>query len=82
MSSEQPGSPKGPRTLTPSQSTRVEFAHRDLDYARSEDLSHLSAAGLILLVEKLRARLDDTLNVVGEITHVPPSAPETRHLPD
>ncbi|MFF7452080.1 MULTISPECIES: hypothetical protein [unclassified Streptomyces] len=58
--------PKHP--LTPAQETRLEFARRTLDYARSEDLAQLDAAGLILLVERLRGRLGDVLEVVDEIT--------------
>lgn len=53
--------------LTDVQRSRIEFARRDLDYARSEDLAQLPTAGLILLVEKLRNRLDDTLQLVDEI---------------
>jgi len=63
---EQPDHPPGP--LTPTQATRIDFARRDLDYARSEDLAQLDAAGLILLVERLRGRLGDVLDVIGEIT--------------
>ncbi|HEY9353716.1 MAG TPA: hypothetical protein VIP28_10710 [Nocardioides sp.] len=52
--------------LTDIQKTRVDFARRDWEYARSEDLGQLDAAGLILLVEKLRGRLGDVLEVVDE----------------
>lgn len=54
---------------SPSQATRIDFARRDLEYARSEDLAQLDAAGLILLVERLRNRLGDVLDIVGEITN-------------
>lgn len=64
MTDEQPPAP-GP--LTASQFTRVDFARRDLEYARSEDLAQLEAAGLILLVEKLRGRLSDVLDVIDEM---------------
>lgn len=60
-----PGSECDP---SPSQATRIEFARRDWEYARSEDLAQLEAAGLILLVERLRNRLGDMLDLVEEIT--------------
>ncbi|MGW3135877.1 hypothetical protein [Streptomyces sp. NPDC001139] len=53
---------------TPSQATRIEFATRDLECARSEDLAQLDAAGLILIVERLRNRLGDMLDLINEIT--------------
>ncbi|KUL26620.1 hypothetical protein [Streptomyces regalis] len=59
-------------TLTPTQWTTVDFARRDLEYARSEDLAHLGEAGLILLIEKLRGRLGDALQVVDELAMEPP----------
>jgi len=63
---EQPPNP-GAR-LTNSQTTRMNGARRDLDYVRSEDMSRLDAAGLILLVERLRGRLDDMLHLLDEVT--------------
>lgn len=54
--------------LTDAQRARIDFAHRDLDRARSEDLGALDHAALIMLVEVLRRRLDDTLQLVDEIT--------------
>ena len=63
---EQPDHKPGP--LTPTQATRIEFARRTLDYARSEDLAQLDSAGLILLVERLRGRLGDMVDLVDEIT--------------
>jgi hypothetical protein len=53
--------------LTDVQSSRVDFARRDLEYARSENLAQLDAAGLILIVERLRGRLVDMLDLVEEI---------------
>lgn len=53
-------------SLTASQKTRIDFARRDWEYARSEDLAQLDQAGLILLVEKLRGRLGDMLDLVSE----------------
>lgn len=57
-----------PTALTSTQSTRCEFAHRDLDAARAVDLATLGEPGLILLVERLRGRLDDTLAIITELT--------------
>jgi hypothetical protein len=54
--------------LTDSQHSRIDYARRDLTQARAEDLAALEPARLILLVEMLRRRLDDVLQVVDEIT--------------
>ncbi|MGW0495027.1 hypothetical protein ACWD0Z_06190 [Streptomyces sp. NPDC003007] len=56
-----------PGALTDVQRARIDFARRDLDYARSEDLAQLPTAGLILLIERLRTRLDDTLQLIDEV---------------
>lgn len=53
--------------LTDLQRARIDYARRDLEYARAEDLAQLPAEGLILLVERLRTRLDDVLQVIDEI---------------
>lgn len=53
-------------SLDESQRTRLEFARRDLDEIRGADLAALDEAALILLVERLRARLDDTLRIIDE----------------
>ncbi|MFZ3556488.1 MULTISPECIES: hypothetical protein [unclassified Streptomyces] len=53
--------------LTDLQSSRVDFARRDLESARAADLTHLNEAGLILVVERLRTRLDDILGLVDEV---------------
>jgi hypothetical protein len=66
MTNEQDSLLPGP--LTHAQRARVDFARRDLEYARSEDLAQLEAAGLILLVERLRIRLDDTLRLIEELS--------------
>ncbi|MGW3023228.1 hypothetical protein [Streptomyces sp. NPDC001221] len=58
--------------LTGLQASRLDFARRDLEYARAEDLAQLDDAGLILLVEKLRGRLDDILDLVNEVTQPSP----------
>ncbi|WCN06086.1 hypothetical protein [Streptomyces sp. M92] len=54
-------------TLTDLQRTRIDFARRELDSARAEDLAQLPADGLILMVERLRSRLDDVLGLLDEI---------------
>lgn len=63
-----------PDSLTDMQKSRIDFARRDLETARSEDLAQLPPAGLILQVERLRGRLDDLLQVVDEITQASPHA--------
>lgn len=55
--------------LTDSQRSRICFARHDP--ARSEDVAQLDSAGLILLVERLRGRLDDMLHLLDEV--VPPT---------
>lgn len=65
---EKPSATQG-HPLTNIQQTRAEFARRDLDYARSEDLAQLPAAGLIFIIERLRGRLDDVLNLLDELTN-------------
>ncbi|AQS70827.1 MULTISPECIES: hypothetical protein [Streptomyces] len=55
-------------TLTDLQYARIDYARRDLDSARAEDLAQLDAAGLILMVERLRGRLGDVLDLVDELT--------------
>lgn len=57
--------------LTAAQRAIVDFAARDLDSARAADLAAISAAALILLVERLRMRLDDMLNLVQELGEDP-----------
>ncbi|WP_217553087.1 hypothetical protein [Streptomyces sp. GbtcB6] len=59
--------------LTPLQRVRVHFARADLQRSRVTDLAELDEAHLILLVERLRGRLDDVLAVLDEMT----SAQET-----
>ncbi|MFK0125560.1 hypothetical protein ACIQSP_19875 [Streptomyces nigra] len=58
--------------LTPIQRTTVDFARRDLAQARAADLAVIDAAHLILLVEQLRGRLHQVLEVVDEVTATPP----------
>jgi hypothetical protein len=64
---EQPDPLQG-RTLTNEQIARLDFARRDLDHARTEDLAQLEKPELILLIERLRSRLDDTMQLAAEIT--------------
>lgn len=67
--------PPACNTLTELQAARIDFARRDLDYARSEDLAALEPASLILLIERLRTRLDDVLRIVDEATQPEPPNP-------
>ncbi|MEU6597933.1 hypothetical protein [Streptomyces flaveolus] len=62
---EQPRPLTGP--LTDLQRARIDYARRDLEYARAEDLAQLEAAGLILIIERLRGRLDDVLQLIEEL---------------
>ncbi|MFI2761442.1 hypothetical protein ACH5A3_21610 [Streptomyces echinatus] len=57
-----------PGPLTDLHRARIDYARRDLEYARAEDLAQLHAAGLILIIERLRTRLDDILALVDEVT--------------
>lgn len=59
-----PGQP----SLTDIQAARLDFARRDWESARAEDLAQMEAASLILLVERLRGRLGDILTLVDEIS--------------
>ncbi|MEU0207327.1 hypothetical protein [Streptomyces canus] len=54
--------------LTEGQKTRLEFARRDWEEARAEDLGQMDSASLILLVERMRGRLEDILDLVTEVT--------------
>lgn len=65
MTDEQP---TPTRALTDAQRDRIDFARRELDSARAESLEHLEAAGLILMVERLRGRLGDVLDLIDEVT--------------
>ncbi|MFJ4682075.1 hypothetical protein [Streptomyces sp. NPDC088789] len=62
--------------LTDSQKARIDYARRDLDQARFEELAQLEPAGLVLLIERLRGRLDDMLTLLDEIAA--DQAPEGR----
>ena len=56
-----------PHLLTDLQRARIDYARRDLEYARAEDLAQLDDSGLVLIIERLRTRLDDMLQLVDEI---------------
>jgi len=58
--------PRHPGPLTDNQRARIGYARLDLDSARAEDLAQLDAAGLILLVERLRSRLGEVLDLMDE----------------
>lgn len=66
MNEQRPTAPE--HALTDSQKTRVEFARQDWEDARSTDLAGLNAASLILVVERLRRRLGDVLDLLDEVT--------------
>ncbi|MGW5123341.1 hypothetical protein ACWEQ7_04600 [Streptomyces sp. NPDC004069] len=57
--------------LSDVQATRIDFAHRDLATARAMDLAQLEPAALILLIERLKTRLDDMLDLAGEARDAP-----------
>ncbi|MFD7016173.1 hypothetical protein [Streptomyces sp. NPDC059928] len=54
--------------LTPQQQSRLAGARQDLTAARYADLGSLTPAAMILLIERLRSRLDDTVRLIEE-TH-------------
>lgn len=54
--------------LSGPQMTRVRLAKDDLTAAREADLAPMEPAALILLVERLRGALDDTLRLVDELS--------------
>lgn len=74
MTDEQPRIATG-AALTSLQRDRVGFARHDYEAARAEDLARLPRAHLILLVERIRGRLGDALDLIDEVTDVgvPPS---------
>jgi len=55
-------------SLTEEQTARIDYARRDLEMARATDLGAIPAAGLILVIERLRLRLDDALQLIDEMT--------------
>ena len=67
---EQPPT-SGQSELTPMQADRLDYARRDLENFRATDLTQLDAAGLILIVERMRGRLGDMLDLVDELREDP-----------
>ncbi|NEB92469.1 hypothetical protein [Streptomyces bauhiniae] len=63
------GHPQPPLTLSPFQASRVNFARRDLDQTRAQDLAQLDGASLILLIDKLSGRLCDMLDIISETSN-------------
>lgn len=60
--------PNKPRVvLDDHERTRVSHAFADLDEARCADLTLLNDAGLIRLVERLRASLDDVVQLLSDL---------------
>jgi hypothetical protein len=59
--------PPTPGPLTDAQHIRLEGARHDLEYARSADVAQLDEGGLILLLDRLRGRLGDLLDLVNEV---------------
>jgi hypothetical protein len=74
MTDEQ-ADPTVSRALTDIQRDRVCFARCDYETARAEDLARLPPASLVLLVERLRGRLGDMLDLIDEVAdaEMPPS---------
>ncbi|KND45413.1 hypothetical protein [Streptomyces stelliscabiei] len=68
---EQPDPTQG-SPLTPTQAMIIDFARNDS--ARTEELARLPPANLILIIERLRGRLDDMLHLVDEITQASPKS--------
>lgn len=67
MTDEQADQTAGP-ALNTLQRDRVRFARRDYASARAEDLARLPPANLILLVERMRGRLGDMLDLIDEVS--------------
>lgn len=67
---DQPPTPGHP-PLTDLQAARLDYARRDWESARAEDLGQLEAASMILIIERLRGRLGDMLDLVTEVSNPP-----------
>ncbi|MEU9003977.1 hypothetical protein [Streptomyces sp. NPDC048551] len=61
-----PDSPRPHATLSERQRGRLESSRRTVAAARVTDLAALNAADLIILVERLRAHLDDAVRLIDE----------------
>jgi hypothetical protein len=69
--------PRPPARLTDIQKAQIDYARRDLETFRAEDLAQLEPASLILIVEQLRIRLYETLELVDEVCDAtPPDQPD------
>jgi hypothetical protein len=80
MTDEQAHTAPG-HALTHLQRDRINFADRDYKEARAEDLAKLPRARLILLVERMRGRLGDMLDLMEEVIEGsdPPTDTTNRH---
>jgi hypothetical protein len=58
--------------LTDIQKARIDYARRDLETFRAEDLALLEPASLIIIIERLRTRLYETLELVAEVCDTTP----------
>jgi len=57
-----------PQPLTPEQHGRLDLASASLDAVRGLDLVELPKHQMIILVERLRSSLDDTIRLVKELS--------------
>lgn len=55
----------------------IDYARRDLESAHAQDLAQMPAARLVLLVERLRIRLDAVLEVIDEASERPSAVTDT-----
>ncbi|MEX3206094.1 hypothetical protein [Streptomyces acidiscabies] len=63
------------RPLTDLQHARVDYARHDLESIRTTDIATLDPAGLILVIARLHERLDDMIDLIGEVTRTEPDIP-------
>ncbi|MEV7389647.1 hypothetical protein [Streptomyces sp. NPDC091215] len=66
MTAEQPQPARGP--LTDLQHDRITYARHDLNDVRAENLGNHDAAGLIFIIERLRSRLHDMIDLAEELS--------------
>lgn len=57
-----------PHPLTAQQQARLSLARCDLEEARAADLATIDPAALVMMVEKLRSSLYDTVRLLDEVT--------------
>lgn len=65
-----PHQPPASGPLAPTQLARLDFARRDLEISTTTNLAQMEPAALILIIERLRNRLDDVLHIIDE-TYAP-----------